>query len=50
MLEEGADGRVVKRAAEVLAFAAWDRRNEGVWVYNPGEELRLKWDGRAGEP
>jgi hypothetical protein len=50
MLRDGADGRVVKRAAEVLAFAAWDRRNEGVWVYNPGEELRLKWDGRAGEP
>jgi hypothetical protein len=48
MLDEGADSRVVKRAAEVLAFGAWDRRNEGVWIYNPGEELRVKWDSYTG--
>jgi hypothetical protein len=48
MLGDGADGRVVKRAAEVLAFAAWDRRNEGVWIYNPGQELRVKWDSYTG--
>jgi len=48
MLEDGADGRVLRRAAEVLAFAAWDRRNEGIWIYNPGEELRVKWDSYTG--
>jgi hypothetical protein len=44
MLDEGADGRVVRRAAEVLAFAAWERANAGVWVYNPGKECLVQWD------
>lgn len=48
MLEDGAEGRVVKRASEVLAFAAFDRRDEGVWIYNPGKELLVKWDSYTG--
>ncbi len=48
MLNEGADKRIVRRAAEVLAFAAWEPRGDGVWVYIAGEEKRFKWDSYAG--
>ena len=48
MLGEGADKRIVQRAAEVLAFAAWDFKGDGVWIYQPGEELRVKWDSYTG--
>jgi len=48
MLGQGADKRIVRRAAEVLAFAAWDFKGDGVWIYQPGEELRVKWDSYAG--
>ena len=37
------DTNVIQRAAELLAFMAWDIQGQGVWVYNPGEELRVKW-------
>jgi hypothetical protein len=48
MLDSGSDPRVLRRAAEVVAFAAWDFRGDGVWIYNPGEELRVKWDSYVG--
>jgi hypothetical protein len=50
MLEEGSDKRILRRAAEVMAFAAWDYKGEGVWIYNPGKELLVTWDSCAGEP
>lgn len=43
---ENCNARFLDIAAQAAAFAAWDEHTPGkVWVYNPGEELRVAWEG-----